>query len=101
VAVVDKRHNVDVQHFELADVAVADVVVDGDGNTHRTSGVVEGEEVAHPIVGRVHNLEEWREKVEVGRVEEPLAVAVVEVLEVVEERIAAAGEVDVGVEELG
>ena len=49
------------------------------GNIRRTSAVVEAEaEVTHPIVGKEHNLEEelcdekvWREKVEVGRVEEP------------------------------
>ena len=48
-----------------------------DGNTRRTSVVVEAG-VTHPIVGKEHNLEEelcdekvWREKVEVGRVEEP------------------------------
>ena len=63
---MDKEHNGDVE-------------LDDDGNTRRTSGVVEAEEEAtHPIVGKEHNLEEepcdekvWREKVEVGHVEEP------------------------------
>lgn len=59
-------------------------------------------EVTYPIVGKEHNLEEelcdekaWREKAEVERVEEPWVL-----LEVVEERIAAAEEGDEGVEEL-
>ena len=59
--VVDKEHNGDVE------LAAGD---DDDGNTRRTSGVVEAE-VTHPIVGKEHNLEEelydekvWGEMVE-------------------------------------
>jgi hypothetical protein len=102
---VDKQHNEDEQHFELAGGA-ADVVVagDDDGNTRHTFVVEEVGEAAHPIAGKVDSLEEevcdGHEKVEVGRVEAPEVAAVVEVLEVVEERIAAGEEVDVDVEEL-
>ena len=63
---MDKEHNGDVE------LAAGD---DDDGNTRRTSGVVEAEvEVTHPIVGKEHNPEEepcdekvWREKVEEGQ----------------------------------
>ena len=79
MAVADKQHSENVQHFELADAVVADAVVGGDGNMHHTSGVVEVVVVVvHPIVGKVHNLEgelcdgkAWHEKAEVGHVEEP------------------------------
>ena len=50
MVVVDKEHNGDVE-FVAGD--------DDDGNTRRTSEVVEEEaEVRHPIVGKEHNLEE-------------------------------------------